>query len=99
MDGAMGKAPLGGEKTGSNPTDRAKRGTKKSLLTNGRGAPLGLAVASANIPDFKLMRSTLESLPVERPAPSAHAPQGMCLEKGYDYDETDGVDWQIVKNP
>lgn len=25
-DGAMGKAPLGGDKTGPNPTDRAKRG-------------------------------------------------------------------------
>jgi hypothetical protein len=24
-DGAMGKAPLGGAKTGPNPTDRAKR--------------------------------------------------------------------------
>jgi transposase len=87
MDGAMGKAPLGGEKTGPNPTDRAKKGTKKSLLTDGRGAPLGLAVAGANVPDFKLMRSTLQSMPVERPAPSAHASQGMCLDKGYDYDE------------
>jgi len=29
MDGAMGKAPLGGEKTGPNPTDRAKKGTKE----------------------------------------------------------------------
>jgi transposase len=27
-DGAMGKAPLGGEKTGPNPTDRAKKGRK-----------------------------------------------------------------------
>ena len=26
-DGAMGKAPLGGEKTGPNPTDRAKKGS------------------------------------------------------------------------
>lgn len=26
VDGAMGKAPLGGEETGPNPTDRAKRG-------------------------------------------------------------------------
>jgi putative transposase len=26
MDGAMTKAPLGGEKTGPNPTDRGKRG-------------------------------------------------------------------------
>ncbi len=71
MDGAMGKAPLGGEKTGPNPTDRAK----KSLLTDGRGAPLGLSVAGANVPDFKLMRSTLQSMPVERPSPSAHAPR------------------------
>jgi hypothetical protein len=27
-DGVMTKAPLGGQKTGPNPTDRAKRGTK-----------------------------------------------------------------------
>jgi transposase len=26
VDGALGKAPLGGAKTGPNPTDRAKRG-------------------------------------------------------------------------
>ncbi len=87
MDGAMGKAPLGGDKTGPNPTDRAKKGTKKSLLTDGRGAPLGLAVAGANVNDHKLMDSTLQSLPVQRPAPSEHAPQGLCLDKGYDYDE------------
>jgi putative transposase len=86
MDGAMGKAPLGGEKTGPNTTDRAKKGTKKSLLTDGRGAPLGLAVAGANVNDHKLMRPTLQSMPVERPSPSAHAPQEMCLDKGYDYD-------------
>jgi len=32
MDGAMTKAPPGKEKTGPNPTDRAKRGVKRSLL-------------------------------------------------------------------
>ena len=26
MDGAMTKAPLGGEETGNNPTDRGKKG-------------------------------------------------------------------------
>ena len=26
MDGAMTKAPLGGEETGANPTDRGKKG-------------------------------------------------------------------------
>jgi putative transposase len=86
LDGAMGKAPLGGEKTGPNPTDRAKKGTKKSVLTDGRGAPLGLAVAGANVNDHKLMRATLESIPVGRPTPTPRAPQGLCLDKGYDYD-------------
>ncbi len=87
MDGAMGKAPLGGQKTGPNPTDRAKKGTKKSLLTDGRGAPLGVAVAGANVPDFKLMGQTLQSVPVPRPQPTEQRPQGLCLDKGYDYDE------------
>ena len=35
MDGAMTKGPLGGEKTGPNPTDRAKSGTKRSALSDG----------------------------------------------------------------
>jgi putative transposase len=35
LDGAMTKAPLGGKETGPNPTDRAKRGAKRSLLTEG----------------------------------------------------------------
>ncbi len=41
MDGAMTKAPLGGEKTGPNPTDRGKSGVKRSLLTEGHGVPIG----------------------------------------------------------
>jgi len=32
MDGAITKAPLGGEGTGPTRTDRAKSGTKRSLL-------------------------------------------------------------------
>ncbi len=37
MDGAMTKAPLGGEKIGDNSADRGKTGTKRSLLTDGEG--------------------------------------------------------------
>src|SRR5499426_2096486 len=87
MDGAMTKAPLGGEKVGKNPTDRGKSGTKRSLLTDGRGVPIGLAVAGANRNDFKLVRETIESIAVERPDPTRDTPQGMCLDTGYDYDE------------
>ena len=31
MDGVVAKAPLGGKKTGPNPTDRAKSGSKLVL--------------------------------------------------------------------
>lgn len=72
---------------GKNPTDRGKLGTKRSLLTDGGGVPVGLAVEGANRNDFKMARETIESIPVERPEPTADKPQGMCLDKGYDYDE------------
>jgi len=49
--------------------------------------PIGLVVAGANRNDFKLVRATLESIPVERPQPTPAAPQGLCLDKGYDFDE------------
>jgi len=86
MDGAMTKAPLGGPATGPNPTDRGKSGTKRSLLTDGRGQPLGLAVAGANTNDHLLTAATLDSIPVPRPQPTAAEPQNLCLDKGYDYD-------------
>jgi len=87
MDGCITKAPLGGEKTGKNPTDRAKRGVKRSLLVEGQGLPVGLAVEGANRNDMKMVEATLESIPIERPEPTAEQPQGMCMDKGYDYDE------------
>ena len=87
MDGAMTKAPLGGVKTGPNPTDRGKDGVKCSLLTEGHGVPIGLVVAGANRNDMKLVRATLESIVAERPEPTPEQPQGLCLDKGYDFQE------------
>jgi putative transposase len=72
---------------GPNPTDRAKGGVKRSLLTEADGVPIGLAVEGANRNDFKMAKETLESMPVKRPRPTRSHPQGMCLDKGYDYDE------------
>ena len=76
-----------GGKPGPNPTDRGKDGTKRSLLAEANGIPIGLVVAGANRNDFKLARATLESIPVARPAPTTENPQGLCLDKGYDYPE------------
>jgi transposase len=87
LDGAMTKAPLGGEQTGPNPRDRGKSGAKRSLLTAGQGVPIGLAIDGANRHDRKLVRPTLEQIVIERPASSAEHEQGLCLDKGYDYAE------------
>jgi transposase len=40
-DGAMTKAPLGGEKTGPNPTDRAKKGRNVRFSARRRGSRSG----------------------------------------------------------
>ena len=49
--------------------------------------PLSVAVDGANRHDMKLTRVTLEGLVIQRPEPTAERPQGVCLDKGYDYDE------------
>lgn len=72
---------------GKNPTDRGKQGTKRSLLTEGGGAPIGVCVAGSNRNDFKLLRETIENIALERPPPTPKREQGMCLDKGYDYEE------------
>ena len=48
------------------------------------GGPLGIAIAGANVHDTKLLAQTLDAIVVERPEPTAEAPQHLCLDKGYD---------------
>ena len=36
---------------------------------------------------MKLVRETIENIVAERPKPSTEQPQGMCLDKGYDFQE------------
>jgi putative transposase len=72
---------------GKHPPDRGTIGAKRSVLTEGGGVPIGLAVEGANRHDCTMVRETIASMPVKRPAPTPATPQGMCLDKGYDYDE------------
>ena len=75
-----GQGAARGGHVGPNPTDRGKAGTKRSILVDGYGGPLGVVVAGANVNDFKLLHSTIESVVVERPEGEQH----LCLDKGYD---------------
>ena len=48
IDSKSCPAPLGGEQTGRNPTDRGKQGSKIHLLVDEKGAPLSLHITGAN---------------------------------------------------
>jgi putative transposase len=81
--GCWARPGSGGKKTGPNPTDRGKKGTKKHVLTDGEGGPPGAVVAGANVPDCKLLEATIEAIVAERPDPD-EVGQNLCLDAGYD---------------
>ena len=92
LDGSLHKAPLGGKKPGPNPTDRAKGGVKRSVLTEAQGIPVGVVLEGANRHDRKFTDSTLSSMPpAAEAARDAHRAGGneqhLCLDAGYDYDQ------------
>ncbi len=43
----------------------------------------------ANRHDMKLVEPTLEAIVGDRPAPQPEQPQGLCLDRGYDYPEVE----------
>ena len=89
LDTIMTKAPLGGEATGPNPTDRAKSGTKRHVLSDQRGAPLAVGVTAANRHDMKAACEVLDAVVLKRPKPSRRLKQHLCLDKAYDFPEID----------
>ena len=80
--------PLGGDETGPDPTNWGKLGTKRQVLSDRRGLPLGVVVSAANRHDMKVATATLASVVVARPAPTAAAAPHRCRDKGFDYPAT-----------
>jgi len=87
VDSKSVPAPLGGEDTGPNPTDRGKAGSKRHHLVDRRGTPLSAVVTSANATDMKTNPTVLDHIVVKRPRPTKRKPQHLCEDKGYDYPE------------
>ena len=90
IDSKTAPAPLGGQETGRNPTDRGKQGSKMHLLVDERGAPLSLCVSGANTHDKWLADDLLVSLVVPRPDPKV-VEQHLCADRGYDYPDVHEV--------
>lgn len=65
------------------------------MVTEAAGLPVGVVVAGANRNDHLLLAETLAAIVVRRPRPTAGKPQGLCLDKGYDYASTRTVAKQL----
>ena len=85
LDGANVKAPKGGSQTGPNPTDRAKSGSKRHVLTDQHGVPVAVEISAANTHDSRMVGATIDMLPENLSDSNAEKPINLCLDKGYDY--------------
>ena len=61
VDGCITKAPCGGDKSGTSPVDRGKRGIKRSTMVDANGIPLAVVAAGANRHDWPLLSPTLDA--------------------------------------
>jgi hypothetical protein len=86
VDGAITKAPCGGEVAGRSPVDRGKQGMKRSVACDGGGLPLHLVAARANDHDSPLLEPTLAGI-CDMIGPLPDRP-GMHLDRGYDSAKT-----------
>ena len=82
IDGSLHKAPYGGEGTGPNPTDRAKRGWKWSIGVDRHGIPLGWAIDGANRNDTRLLAPTLDAIAQNNWISEIDT---IHLDRGYDF--------------
>jgi len=57
---------LGAPKTGRNPTDRGKAGSKHHLLTDAQGVPLSIQLSGAQVHDSQRLRLLVTTIPALR---------------------------------
>ncbi|KAB1633490.1 IS5 family transposase [Pseudoclavibacter caeni] len=99
VDGCIVKAPCGGQAAGPSPVDRGKQGTKRSLMVDGQGIPIGCVTAGANRNDSPLLEATLDKLArfgFDLPEQiTVHLDAGYDSHKTRDLLDTLGCDHQI----
>ena len=63
VDSCSIRAVYGGDQIGPNPTDRAKRGSKRHLICDGRGVPLAVRLTGANRNDSQEALALVDAIP------------------------------------
>ena len=88
--------------TGSNPTDRSKRGTKRHILTDKNGIPISGVITPASTHDIKAVTDVMDNAVVNKPQPTSPAitakskttKQRPCLDWAYN---SKAVEQEIIK--
>ena len=59
----LGTCSFWGPQTGPNPTDRAKRGSKRHVICDGQGVPLAIRLTGANSHDSRQALELVDGIP------------------------------------
>jgi len=75
-----------GKKTGPNPTDRRKAGSKHHVATDAQGTPLAALLTAANVNDVTQLLPLIEALPSigGKPGQRLRKPRVVQGDRGYD---------------
>jgi transposase len=86
VDSASVRAPSGGRKTGPNPTDRRKAGSKHHVATDAQGVPLATILTGANRHDVTQLLPLLDKIPPVRGQPGRprRRPKYVQGDRAYD---------------
>lgn len=104
-DSTHARALGGGAKSGKNPTDRGKLGTKHHLVTDAQGIPLAVTATGSNVADVQELLPLVDAVPpvagkVGRPR---QRPEELFADRGYDSDphrqalQTRGIQPKIAR--
>jgi transposase len=78
----------GGQSVGPSPTDRGKQGTKRHLVVDALGTPLGVVLSGANTHDSKMFEAAIDAIPDVRSGRRGRPrfrPEKVHADKGYDF--------------
>jgi len=85
----LGPGPFGGAKTGPNPTDRGKNGSKRHLIVDGQGTPLAIEHTGANVHDSEMAIALVDAIPpIKQPrGRPSRRPDEVLADRAYDAEE------------
>jgi len=86
----LGQRPRsrGGKKTGPNPTDKGKSGSKRHVVVDRQGIPLAVVHSAANVHDSKVLEEAVDAISAIRKPHRGRPrkrPAKLHADKAYDF--------------